>query len=79
MSVMTEIQFDVCARLIRSRNGVAHEAAKLVLVNGFNAEQARIMLTNSELTDQQISNAVRRYERAHSLILTAYSCPRIKE
>lgn len=72
--VMTENQFDVCAHLIRSRKGVAHKAARLVLVDGLNAEQARIMLSNSDLTDQQISNAVRRYERAHSLILTAYSC-----
>lgn len=72
--VMTENQFDVCAHLIRSRKGVVHKAARLVLVDGLNAEQARIMLSNSDLTDQQISNAVRRYERAHSLILTAYSC-----
>lgn len=69
---MTENQFNVCARLIRSRMGAVHEAAKLILVYGRNAEQARQQLFNQALTDQQISNAVRRYELAHSLILSAY-------
>ena len=69
---MTESQFDVCARLIRSRMGAVHEAAKLILVLGRNAEQARQQLCNPTLSDQQISNAVKRYELAHLLILTAY-------
>ena len=69
---MTEGQFNVCARLIRSRMGAVHEAAKLILVHGRNAEQARLQLSDPTLTDQQISNAVRRYELAHKLILTAY-------
>lgn len=69
---MTESQFNVCARLIRSRMGAVHEAAKLILVYGLNAEQARQQLCVRTLTDQQISNSVRRYELAHNLILTAY-------
>lgn len=52
--------------------GLVHEAAKLILVHGRNAEQARQLLCDSTLSDQQISNAVRRYESAHNLILTAY-------
>jgi hypothetical protein len=36
------------------------------------AEQARQQLFDPNLTDQQISNVVRRYELAHNLILTAY-------
>lgn len=69
---MTESQFNVCARLIRSRMGTVHEAAKLILVYGRNAEQARKELCDATLSDQQISNAVRRYELAHNLIMTAY-------
>jgi hypothetical protein len=69
---MTENQFIVCSRLIRSRNGAVQQAAKLILVHGANAEQARLLLGELHLTDQQISNAVRRFERAHSLILSAY-------
>jgi hypothetical protein len=52
--------------------GAVHEAAKLILVHERNAEQARQQLSAPNLTDQQISNAVRRYELAHNLILTAY-------
>jgi hypothetical protein len=52
--------------------GAVHEAAKLILVHDRNTEQARQQLCDTTLTDQQISNAVRRYELAHGLILTAY-------
>lgn len=69
---MTLNQFQVCAELIRSRRGLVYHAARFILVDGRNAEQARLMLGASTLTDQQISNAVRRIELAHDLILTAY-------
>lgn len=70
--MMTEGQYLVCGELIRSRMGRVYHAAKFILVHGRNAEQARLLLADDNLTDQQISNAVRRIEKAHNMILTAY-------
>lgn len=73
---LTPEQFDAIASLIGAhrpgggRRPMAAEAARLVLVDGRPAREVRLQLG---ITDQAMSNALRRYRAAHALILSAYA------
>lgn len=66
---MKEIQFDVIAELISSREPTK-SAARRVLVDGIApADAAR----EFDLKPQSVSNTLRRFRSAEGTILTAYS------
>lgn len=69
MQEMTPAQFGVVAELLRSR-GSARTAAELVLVAG----QSTSTAANATGTSPQgVSNALRRYRKAHTKLLHAYA------
>lgn len=65
---MTLDQFEVIAKLIRSREPVK-TAAKFVLVDGMSNIDAA---TEMELSAQSVSNTVSRFRAAHEEIRRAY-------
>lgn len=67
--MMTPQQFDVIAKLIRSRGTEAEQGARLVLVQGLPGIQAASLV---DASPQSISNAVRRYREAEELIDSAW-------
>lgn len=67
---MTNDQFDLVAKLIRSKPGPAQEAARAVLVQGVGpTEAARLHGLD---TPQQVSNTVRRIRLADGEIQRVY-------
>lgn len=69
MTEMSEIQFQVVADLLRSREPV-RSAVRLVLVMGHPTKYAADF---TGLTAQSVSNALRRYRYAHHRLTDAYS------
>lgn len=65
MSRLSPTQFDVIARLIRSSEGPAREAARLVLVEGVKPGEAAL---RASCSPQSVSQAVRRIREAAALI-----------
>lgn len=63
--MMTPEQFDVIAKLIRSRGTQAEQGARFVLVDGIAGIEAA---SRVDASPQSISNAVRRYREAWELI-----------
>lgn len=70
---MTGEQFDVLAKLLRSRDP-AKMAARLVLVDGLTRKAA---IEASGVSGPAITQAVRRYKDAHALIQSAYEKSKI--
>lgn len=67
---MTPVQFSVCATLSRSEPSPTQNAARMVLVDGMpNSEAAK---ANPPTSPQSVSQATRRLQKAHRLILTGY-------
>ena len=66
---MTPKQFDAIAKLLRSRDP-AKMAARLVLVDGLTRKAA---IEATGVSGPAITQAVKRYKDAHTLIQTAYS------
>lgn len=66
---MTPAQFDVIAKLIRSRGTEAEQGARFVLVDGMLGIHAAALV---DASPQSISNAVRRYREAEELIESAW-------
>jgi hypothetical protein len=67
---MTPAHFQVCATLIRSEPSLAQNAARMVLVDG--ASNSEAGEANQPISPQSVSQAIRRFQKAHRLILTAY-------
>lgn len=67
--MMTPEQFDVIAKLIRSRGGPAEQGARFVLVDGMPGIHAAALVDASPAS---ISHAVRRYREAEELIESAW-------
>lgn len=65
---MTPAQFEVIAKLLRSREP-ARTAARLVLIDGFAIKDA---VAATKMLQPAVSRAVARYRKAHALILTGY-------
>lgn len=65
---LTPEQFELIATLIRSREPV-RSAAYLVLVDGLENRQA---IAGKGISDQSISNTVRRFRDVHKMIHKAY-------
>lgn len=79
-NTMTPDQFQVCATLIRSEPSRAQNAARMVLVDGVSNSEAGE--ANQPISPQSVSQATRRFQKAHRLILTAYGpvpCPDTSE
>jgi hypothetical protein len=77
---MTPDQFQVCAKLMRSEPTRAQKAARMVLVDGASNSEAGD--ANQPISPQSVSQATRRFQNAHQLILTAYGpvpCPETSE
>ena len=66
---MTGEQFDVLAKLLRSRDP-AKMAARLVLVDGVTRKAAA---EATGVSGPAITQAVKRYKEAHALVQSAYS------
>ena len=66
---MTPEQFDAIAKLIRTREGPARRAARLVLIEG---KRVKAAAEACALTSQSVSKAVRRFREAHALLCAAY-------
>lgn len=66
---MTPEQFDAIAKLIRTREGPARSAARLVLIEG---KKVKAAAEACALTSQAVSKAVRRFREAHALLCAAY-------
>lgn len=68
MFEMTESQFNVLADLLRSR-GLARNAVKLVMVKQQTPGAAAKAVG---MSPQAVSNALRRYRKAHGKLLEVY-------
>lgn len=70
---MTSNQFQVIVRLLRGDlDSPACKSARLVLVDSLTQAEARRVTKSSRST---VSDAVKRYSDAHSLIQSAYALP----
>jgi hypothetical protein len=68
--LMTPVQFYICTTLSRSEVSPTQNAARMVLVDGIpNCEAAD---ANPPTSPQSVSQATRRIQKAHSLILSGY-------
>lgn len=69
MADLTLAQFEVIAKLLRSKEPAA-TAAKLVLVDGLAVKD---VVLKTGMSQPSVSQAAKRYRDAHDLILTGYS------
>lgn len=67
---LTDKEFEVCAKILRAKDGPLRNAVRLVMVDLRSSGYA--LHANPSLTKQQLSNALSRYEKQHKLILTGY-------
>ena len=70
---LTNDQFNALARLVRSRGGVAEQAARFVLVEGYSNKLVQDVLN---ISPSRISDAIKLYRQALDLAYTASPGPK---
>ncbi len=68
---LTEHELAVCAKILRAEDGPLLRAVRMVLVE--RRSNSHAIDQNPPLTKQQLSNALRRYEAWHNIILSGYA------